>query len=142
MGNCYPDEREIGLAPAPVRKGLPGSPIRGAEPRIICVDAMDRMDVAGGELGDTTHIAPGSCVIGEGVQRRRTVNEHEQRLIASISKSMAVMCVRNTTLEDIHAGVEPVSHTGDFSDVVVIDANGRRIPWPQVSRIGNERWAT
>ena len=66
------------------------------------------------------------------------MNEHEQRLIASISKSMAVMCVRNTTLEDIHAGIEPVSHTGDFSDVVVIDANGRRIPWPEVSRIGND----
>ena len=78
----------------------------------------------------------GSCVIGEGVQRRRTVDEHEQRLIASISKSMAVMCVRNTTLEDIHVGIAPVSHTGDFSDVVVIDANGRRIPWPEVSRIG------
>ena len=27
---------------------------------------------------------------------------------------------------------------GDFSDVVVIDANGRRIPWPEVSRIGND----
>ena len=66
------------------------------------------------------------------------MNEHEQRLIASISKSMAVMCVRNTTLEDILAGVEPVSHTGDFSDVVVIDENGRRIPWPEVSRIGND----
>ena len=66
------------------------------------------------------------------------MDEHEQRLIASISKSMAVMCVRNTTLEDIHTGIEPVSHTGDFSDVVVIDANGRRIPWPEVSRIGND----
>ena len=65
------------------------------------------------------------------------MNEHEQRLIASISKSMAVMCVRNTTLEDIHAGIEPVSHTLDFSDVVVIDADGRRLPWPEVSRIGN-----
>ena len=43
MGNCDPDEREIGLAPAPVRKGLPGSSIRGAEPRIICVDAIDWM---------------------------------------------------------------------------------------------------
>ena len=66
------------------------------------------------------------------------MNEHEQRLIASISKSMAVICVRNTMLEDIHAGIEPVSHTGDFSDVVVIDANGRRIPWPEVSRLGND----
>ena len=43
MGNCDPDERRIGLALAPVRKGLPGSSIRGAEPRIICVDAMDSM---------------------------------------------------------------------------------------------------
>ena len=66
------------------------------------------------------------------------MDEHEQQLIASFSKSMASMCVRNTMLEDIHAGIEPVTHTGDFSDVVVIDADGRRIPWPEVSRIGNE----
>ena len=33
----------IGLALAPVSKGLPGSSIRCAEPRIICVDAMDSM---------------------------------------------------------------------------------------------------
>ena len=66
------------------------------------------------------------------------MSEHQQQLISSISKSMAVMCVRNTLLEDIHAGIEPVSRTGDFSDVMVIDANGRQIPWPEVSRIGNE----
>ena len=36
-------------------------------------------------------------------------------------------------------GIEPVSHTGDFSDVVVIDANGRRIAWTEVSRIGTEK---
>ena len=65
------------------------------------------------------------------------MNEHEQRLIASISKSMAMMCVRNTMLEDIHAGIEPVSRTGDFTDVKVIDANGRETPWPEVARIGN-----
>ena len=66
------------------------------------------------------------------------MNEHERQLTASISKSMAVMCVRNTMLEDIHAGIEPVTRTGDFTDVVVIDADGRRIPWPEVSRIGND----
>ena len=99
-------------------------------------------DVAGGEFGHTTHIATESCVIGEGVQRRRTVNEHEQRLIASISKSMVMMCVRNTTLEDIHAGIEPVSHTGDFSDVVLIDANGRRIRGRRCRGLGTTRWET
>ena len=56
------------------------------------------------------------------------MNDHEQRLTASISNSMAVMCVRDTTLEDIHAGIEPVTHAGDFTDAVVIDSNGRRIP--------------
>jgi len=66
------------------------------------------------------------------------VNEDEQALIASISKSMAMMCVRNTMLEDLHAGIEPVSRTGDFTDVIVIDANGREIPWPEVSRIGDQ----
>ena len=49
-----------------------------------------------------------------------------------------MMCFRNTILEDIYGGTEPVSHTGDFSDVAVIDASGRRIPWPEVSRIGTE----
>ena len=58
---------------------------------------------------------------------------HERRLTASISKSMAVMCVRNTILEDIHARIEPVTRTGDFADVVVIDTDGRRLPGPDVS---------
>ena len=66
------------------------------------------------------------------------MNEHDHGLIASISKSTAVMCVRNKRLEDIHGGIEPVSRTGDFTDVMVIDAEGRRIPWPEVSRIGDE----
>ena len=66
------------------------------------------------------------------------MNEEAQGLIASISKSMAMMCVRNTMLEDLHAGIEPVSRIGDFTDVTVIDANGREIPWPEVSRIGDE----
>ena len=48
------------------------------------------------------------------------------------------MCFRNTTIEDFHDRTAPVSHTGDFSDVVVIDANGRRIPWPEVSHISQD----
>ena len=41
--------------------------------------------------------------------------------------------VRHTLIEDIHAGLVPVTRTGDYSDVTVIDADGRRIPWPGVS---------
>ena len=65
-------------------------------------------------------------------------NEHDHGLIASISKSMAVMCVRNTVLEDIHPGIEPVSSTGNFTDVMMIDGNGRETSGPEVSRIGDE----
>jgi hypothetical protein len=62
------------------------------------------------------------------------MNENDEKRIATkLAKIMTVMCVRNTKLEDIHAGVVPVSKTGDFSDVMVVDADGRKIPWPEVS---------
>ena len=62
-------------------------------------------------------------------------SEYDRRIAAVLAKGMAMMCFRNTILEDFHSGISPVSHTGDFSDVVVIDANGRRIPWPEVAHI-------
>ncbi len=66
------------------------------------------------------------------------VEELYERIAKSLAKALAVMCVRNTSLEDIHAGICPVTHTGDYSDVVVIDATGRRIPWTRVSRIDDD----
>jgi hypothetical protein len=62
----------------------------------------------------------------------------DQRVTASLVKVMAMICVRNSRLEDLHAGQVPVTHTGDHSDVFVVDADGRRIPWPDVSRIDND----
>ena len=44
------------------------------------------------------------------------------------------MCVRQSRLETLHRGLSPITRTGDYSDVVVVDADGRRIPWPEVSR--------
>ena len=51
---------------------------------------------------------------------------------------MALMCVGQTHLEDFHEGVPPVTRTGDYSDVVVVDANGRRIPWSEVSHLNQD----
>ncbi len=62
----------------------------------------------------------------------------EERIAARLAKIMAMMCVRNSRLEDLHAGPVPVTHTGDYSDVFVVDADGRRIPWPDVSRIDDD----
>jgi hypothetical protein len=63
--------------------------------------------------------------------------DDEKRIAANLAKIMAMLCVRNTQLETLHAGLTPATRTGDYSDVLVIDADGRRIPWTEVSRIDN-----
>jgi len=62
----------------------------------------------------------------------------EKRIAARLAKTLAMLCVRNTALEDLHAGITPVSKTGDYSDVMVIDAEGREIPWTEVSHLDDE----
>ena len=52
----------------------------------------------------------------------------EERIAAQLAKAMAMICVRNTMLENIHAGRMPVTKAGDFSDVIVVDADGNQIP--------------
>ena len=61
-----------------------------------------------------------------------------QRIAAQLARLMAAICVRNSRLEDLHAGRVPISLTGDGSDIVVLDGEGNRIPWSEVSRIGDE----
>ena len=62
----------------------------------------------------------------------------EGRIAAQLAKAMAMICVRNSRLEDLHASQVPVTKTGDWSDVVVVDAEGNRIPWAEVSRIDDD----
>jgi hypothetical protein len=62
----------------------------------------------------------------------------EKRIAARLAKIMAMLCVRNTRLETIHAGRPPVTRTGDWSDVTVVDADDRHIPWTDVSHISDD----
>jgi hypothetical protein len=62
----------------------------------------------------------------------------EKRIAAKLARIMAMLCVRNTHLEKIHAGRTPVTRTGDYTDVFVVDADGRRIPWTEVSHIDED----
>ena len=62
----------------------------------------------------------------------------ERKIASVMAKAMALICVRNTCLETLHAGPGVVSQTGDYSDVTVTDANGRQIPWSEVSRISDD----
>ena len=76
------------------------------------------------------------------VRRPVPMPEHpspDDALQSLLIRTMVLVCVRNSKIEDIHAGLAPVTKTGDYSDVTVIDADGRRIPWPDVSHIDDEQ---
>lgn len=62
----------------------------------------------------------------------------ERKIASVMAKAVALICVRNTGLETLHAGPGVISQTGDYSDVIVTDANGRQIPWSEVSRISDD----
>ncbi len=62
----------------------------------------------------------------------------DDRMSFLLVRAMAQQCVRNTALEDLHAGPMPLTRTGDWSDVTVVDAEGRHIPWPEVSHFGDD----
>jgi hypothetical protein len=66
------------------------------------------------------------------LQKAMTTNPDKSQ--GDFAKIMAA-CVRRGYLEKLHAGITPVTRTGDYSDVKVIDAEGLEIPWNQVSRI-------
>ena len=62
-----------------------------------------------------------------------------KRIAAELAKSMAMLFVSNTHLETIHAGMTPVTRTDEWSDVTVVDADGNRIPWTDVSHISDDQ---
>lgn len=64
--------------------------------------------------------------------------KEEEEAASRLAKAMAVVCVRNTNLENLHAGRAPVTRMGDYSDVFVVDADGNRISWNEVSRFGDD----
>ena len=65
--------------------------------------------------------------------------DDEKRIAAKMAKTLAMMCVRDTGLETLHAGIVPVTHAGDYSDVRVIDADGREIGWNAVSHLDDDQ---
>jgi hypothetical protein len=60
------------------------------------------------------------------------LKDHVERL----SRSLAVLAVRNTFLETLHSGKVPQSEAGDYSDVKVVSPT-EEIPWTEVSRLSD-----
>ena len=53
----------------------------------------------------------------------------------STARMMGLLCVADSKLGEFGEGKCPVTRTGDYSDVVVVDADGRINPWKRVARL-------
>lgn len=62
----------------------------------------------------------------------------KEKWLQDVALMMAVNCVRNTVIENYHAGKSPSSKTGDYSDVKVVTPYGE-IPWTEVSKISDKQ---
>ena len=61
----------------------------------------------------------------------------ERRALARLAQALVEVCVRNSGIEDLHAGTFPDSEQRDFSDVKVVSPYGE-IPWTKLSRISDD----
>ena len=56
---------------------------------------------------------------------------------AKVATMLAFHCVRNSYLEDLHAGIFQSSQTGDYTDVKVVSPYGE-IAWNRLGRLSDE----
>jgi len=61
----------------------------------------------------------------------------DKKYCAELAKTLTAMCIRNAEIEHIHAGKAPITKTGDYSDVKIIDADGNKFSWHEVSHISD-----
>lgn len=61
--------------------------------------------------------------------------------LKTLATLLACWGVRNSSLEDLHAGITPSSKIGDFTDVKVVSPYGE-IPWARLSRISDAEMKT
>jgi hypothetical protein len=71
-----------------------------------------------------------------GAMAEVTWTNAERQKVEVIALALVETCVRNTQLEDLHAGKFPGSAMGDYSDVKVVTPYGE-IPWKSLSRLSD-----
>ena len=65
-------------------------------------------------------------------------HELDQKVLAKLAKVLALTCFRKTKLAEFRTGIVPTSLTGDSSDILVRDAKGNVVPWPEVCLLDDE----
>lgn len=64
----------------------------------------------------------------------------ENPVARRMARALAFMCLNDHFGLPMHSGHAPVSRTGDYSDVTITDAKGRKMAWSRVCRVsGRER---
>jgi hypothetical protein len=64
------------------------------------------------------------------------MKDTDKAIASALAKAIAAICVRNSFLEDLHAGTRPSSKSGDYSDVKIVTPYGE-IAWRNLSRISD-----
>lgn len=88
---------------------------------------------------------PATMLLLGGVPGIWEINVADDRIPDAAARKIALAlvehCVRDTELENLHAGITPDSLKGDYSDVKVVTPYGE-IPWTQLSRISDAEMKT
>ncbi len=60
----------------------------------------------------------------------------DERLIAKkMAKALTFLCLNEHFKQPLHNGSVPVSKTGDYTDVFIVDAEGKQTVWSQTCRV-------
>jgi hypothetical protein len=121
------------MAAAPRDGRIPGAPSRGGK-------AIPQRFVAGDEPAPSESnnwVETFRCDANTLNSEALVCCKMDEDIAKRLAFGIALLCVRNTCIEDVHAGIEPSSRTGDFSDVKVVTPCGE-IPWDKLSRIRND----
>ncbi len=62
----------------------------------------------------------------------------ERNVARKMAKALALLCVGNSFMEYLHDGKRPFSKKGDYSDVIIRDANGDEVAWNKACHISDE----
>ena len=59
-----------------------------------------------------------------------------EEIAKKLALGLAAFCVRNTSLENLHAGISP-EKSGQCTDGIVVETGNQKISWSEVSRISD-----
>ena len=66
------------------------------------------------------------------------MSAQEHHIANRMAKAVTFMCLKNLMRNPYVAGKEPVSPSGDFTDVFITDGQGNQIAWSECCRLSRD----